>query len=957
MSRTPFAQSDPSKSGRSQSDLSKADLSEADLPEADLPEAALPKSVLSQSALSQSGAFEMAAADRPTIANAAIAENRYDQEQWGYWQQLQAELESYKTDLGATNTELAECLGISRQPLVQFMQDARCGLPIQRINLVRLVDGLTDPARFRKKHGEAVRSRRQKLRHIGPDRLLKAAGFLPNAEPVEIQPHRYQQIQRLVTRLSHLPVKDFADFITLTEFLETFVTNSFPDRHKVSLDPMQIADLAAEAKSNCKYEAKSESKSESKLEAKKEAKSVLEPVRDRVDYWVEKNNLPYPPSHAVKAKLQGALSRLAISGKSELNNVEFFELYMAIAENERFGSHVDESLQMRITQCQFTTLTLSLHTYLSAEHGFIAAAIDRASLQAEQLLRPKLRADDDLQDAVQDSVIEASITCNFRAEDQDVRWRYSSSTTHFENMLAAIERGMGYAASLEMVDFSIRTLGHKDYSLIRASTAFRPVESQPARGDYKTYQSVWVDRSAILSILQSTAIAVRTWLTENFPDAQSCRHYYEVCRTVAELDEILVNSKKLLNGYRIQQTELHHSWNTTEYLEKNIIEPITALKTGLLQHYPRLAECFGADLDQKYCVAKLACAHSAVIAGNMALASRLLAEVGTFLDTFAGENHPLRVSYDMEKKLQQFFQGNAAIFGPAAQWRSQLQTSLEQLSRYIHETRQDCGRFDSDIYITASEVLGRLGRLNFACCAAQEVDELENAVQQFLMAAYCSAKIGHPQRAAHWISNASRTCCRLGAGDRAAAFAKLAHSMIDRAIQPPFSTDYQEAILAEVNIAQGERLLLVEKNAVGALDYFLRSLKGSIYIGFVRLIADNLYNIFRAAQDLGNYRVRKSFASAFVPPGRDLAANSAANSAASAQTWTFDEAHQGWQENKIAAEVIQFLNALDKDSDWSSVAVQFKLQSQKIWQGWANAGDPQGQERHPLAVAMDEDQG
>jgi hypothetical protein len=855
--------------------------------------------------------------DAATPAPISDADARYDQEQQGYWEQLRQTLGHYKTALGATNTELAQCLGISRQPLVVFMQNSRSGLPIQRANLVRLWDHLTDPTRFRKKYSETERSQRHSLRQQGPDPLLKAAGFLPRtqAQTLEMDASRYQQIQRIVSRLSNLPVKDFADFITLTEFLETFVTNSFPGKYRVALDPAPPTDPTVR----------------------------LETGSDRVDYWVEKNYLPHAPSPAVKTKLQGALSRLAISGKAELNNAEFFELYMAITENERLSSHIDKFLQMRVTQCQFTTLTLSLHTYLSSENAFIATELDRASLQAEQYLRPKLREEDDLQDAVTDSVIEASITCNFRAKDQNVLWRYSSSTTHFENMLAAIGRGMGYESALEMVDFSIRTLGHKDYSLIRASTAFRPIDHHPDRGGYKTYQSVWVDRSAILSILQSTVIAVRSWLAENFPDEESCRHYYDVCRTVAEIDEILVTSKKLLNGYRIQPTELHNSGNTRDYLEKHVIEKITSLKASVFQRYPQLAACYEAVLDHKYCIAKLACAHSAVIEGNMAVASRLLAEVAKFLTPAQAGNHPLQVAYDMETKLQQFFQGDAAIFVEKATWRSELQTALQQLGHHIQDTRQNYGRFDSDIYITASEVLGRLGRLNFVCCDPTEADELENAIQQFLMAAYCSAKIGHPQRAAHWISNASRTCCRLGEGDRAMAFANLADRIIDRAIQPPFSVEYQEAILAEVNIARGERLLLVEKNAAGALDYFLRSLKGAIYIGFVRLIADNLYNIARSAQDLGNYRIKKSFADAFLRTDDHTPS----------QSWILNEANQGWQENKIAADIIQFLNDLDKDKEWSAVAAQFNAQAQNIWNSWANAADAPETVQHPIARAME----
>lgn len=852
-----------------------------------------------------------------------LPEDPHLQQQQRYWEQLRQELERYKTALGATNTELAQCMGISRQPLVMFMQDAKKGLPIQRWNLVRLWDLLTDPTYSQKKLTPLAQLHRAQLRQQGPDALLKAAGFLPQTQKpaLDIHPNRFQQVHRIVSRLSNLPVSDFAEFITLTDFLEMFVTNSFPGKHKTFSEPLPS-------------------------EAGDAMPTSFSTQVDRIDQWIEKNHLPHAPADVIKKKLQGALSRLAISGKSELNNAEFFELYMSIAENERLNSHVDECFRMRITQCQFTTLNFPLKPLLShQETEYIWRDIEQACLNAEQYLRPEILDRSDPEDAVSEPVIEALITCNFRAEGKSkfVRWRYSTSTTHFETMLAAIGRGMGYDAELELIDFSTRSLGHKDYSLIRSSTAFRPIHHQDDLQNGRIYQSVWVDRSTVLGILQSAVLSVRLWLAEKFPDEPSCRSYYQVCHTVAEIDENLVQGKKVLNGYRIQQADYGKGLTANEYLETAVIEKINALKQGALRQYPKLRDCYEADLDHKYWIAKLACAHSAMIEGNMMIASRLLLEMQAFLSTATHEHLLLRIAYHMEYNLQQLYRGDADIFSGSRPWRIELSQVIHTLSRYINESKQVRGRFDSDIYIHASEVWGRLARLNFCCCDLDEIEPLTASVQQFLMAAYCSSKTGNRHRAAHWISNASRACVRLGEGERAHALSELAERIIQRAIEPTYSLEYQDAIRAEVNIAQGERLLLIEKNFAGALDHFLRSLKGAIYIGFTRLIADNLYNIARAAQNLGNYRIRKSFESAF---GKD-------DEKVYQQNWLINEADQGWQENKIAAEAIQLINKLNKDDDWSSVAPQFKRQAQRIWHGWANFNSPPCPVSHPIELAME----
>lgn len=853
-------------------------------------------------------------------------EDVYFQQQQFYWEQLRQELDRYKTDLGATNTELAQCMGISRQPLVMFMQDAKKGLPIQRWNLMQLWDLLTDPTYSQKKLSHAAQSHRAKLRQQGPDALLKAAGFLPQTQKptLDVHPSRFQQIHRIVSRLSNLPVSDFAEFITLTDFLEMFVTNSFPGKHKVFFELTQC-------------------------DTNDTVLTSMDKQINRIDRWVEKNRLPNAPEGVIKQKLQGALSRLAISGKSELNNAEFFELYMSIAENERLNSHIDKCLKMRITQCQFTTLNFPLKPFLShRETDYIWHDIEKACLDAEQHLRPEILDRSNPEDAVSEPVIEALITCNFRVEDKgkSVRWRYSTSTTHFETMLAALGRGMGYDAELELVDFSTRTLGHKDYSLIRSSTAFRPINHQDDPHNCRIYQSVWIDRSTVLGILQSAVVAVRSWLAENFPDESSCRSYYDVCRAVAEIDDNLVQGKKVLNGYRIQQVDYGKGLSANEYLETAVIEKINHLKQGVLKQYSKLRDCYEADLDHKYWIAKLACAHSAMIEGNMIIASRLLVEMQDFLNTSSHEHPLLQVAYSMEYNLQQFYQGDGYIFSDSRQWRIELPKAIQALSCHINDSKQICGRFDSDIYIHASEVWGRLARLNFCCSNQDEIEYLNASVQQFLMAAYCSSKTGNRHRAAHWISNASRSCVRLGEGDRATAFAELAERIIKRAIEPTYSLEYQDAIRAEVNIARGERLLLIEKNFAGSLDCFLRSLKGAIYIGFTRLIADNLYNIARAAQNLGNYRIRKSFESAF---GKD-------DWKTYQSEWLLNEADQGWQENKIAAEAIQFLNKLNKDEDWSAVAPHFRQQAQKVWHGWANFNSHQSKLHHPIEMAMESEQ-
>ena len=239
------------------------------------------------------------------ISSSNVNDDKYEQKQRRYWEQLRQEFNQFKSEMGATNSELAQCLGISRQPLVSFMQNSSLGLPIQRSNLERLWDLLTDSKRLKETRlSSGARSKREDLRRKGPDTLLKAAGFLPNSDEqfLDVSPSRYQQIQRVVSRLSGLPVAEPADFIRLVESIENFISRSFPSKPKLEL-------------------------------SKNQPSYSCIPSEEFVERWIKDSNLVHTPDSYVESKFKGAVSKLAILGKYELESSEMFELYMSISEN------------------------------------------------------------------------------------------------------------------------------------------------------------------------------------------------------------------------------------------------------------------------------------------------------------------------------------------------------------------------------------------------------------------------------------------------------------------------------------------------------------------------------------------------------------------------------------------------------------------------------------------------
>ncbi len=837
---------------------------------------------------------------------------KYEEEENRYWQQLRQEFDRYKSDLDVTNVELAEGLGISRQPLVSFMNTSSHKLPIRRSHLMRLWDFLTAPEQIEHKNiSDEAKSNREQLREAGSNGLLKAAGFLPSSTNMilEVEPSRHQQLQRIASRLSNLQFTQFIDFIKITEAIENEIAGRY---YHVSIpDEKPIINGYAS----------------------------LENIDMIVQQWWIDRIHHEKPSLKMLQGLKEAITKLIGLGKSEFDKAELFELFLCILENEQTTANMNKSLRkIRVTECQFKTLTFSLEedTYDLATKQLLK----NAGIKAERYLR------DDLYPEISDTAIEVSVTCNFGKTNQNVCWQYCSSGTSYDNMLTAVARGMGYRSNLKLVDIASQTLGRKEVRtrLVKASATLK--DKGKNNQDDKFYQGVWIDLDTITSILQSLVSAATSWLSENLSTDELCQNYHEVCQAVAEIEKSLSYCQKLTTGYVFQADSRLKDRSVRSYL-KQAIEQIQEIQKTHLKTHPIFREFYAGDLERQLCMANLILARSAHIQINMTEAAEFLSEVGTALNgnTQISEYKPVVIMHRLEEMLHKFLSGDRS-FIEQKQWQSpssiyNINNCLDELKTYIKEGNLNYdsypGRFDSDVYLCASEIFARSARLDF-CSELESVQKLDTAAENFLMAAYCSSKIGLRLKAAHLLANASRVYCRLGDGDRAEKLANLTENIIKTEIKPTDVFSYQEAILAEVNIARGERLLLIDGLFTEALKVFFMSLKGSIYLGFTRLIAQNFYNIARVCekQKTSKLKFAMLLAKYFDKQCLEL----------------FDET-KGWEKTKVATGAINFLSNLDSGADWETIAKLFKEEAKSIWHQWFEEANPGKEGNHPVEGAID----
>ena len=120
-------------------------------------------------------------------------------------------------EMGATQVELSEGMGVSRPLVIDFLREKKDNLPVSSEGLVKLCENLNRhrPSRRKLKKGDRDDKSvllRENLGEIGADELLESAGFLPDkTESIRVTPERFFQVTKIVALLELL---EFEDLLT-----------------------------------------------------------------------------------------------------------------------------------------------------------------------------------------------------------------------------------------------------------------------------------------------------------------------------------------------------------------------------------------------------------------------------------------------------------------------------------------------------------------------------------------------------------------------------------------------------------------------------------------------------------------------------------------------------------------------------------------------------------------------
>jgi transcriptional regulator with XRE-family HTH domain len=757
--------------------------------------------------------------------------HRHTQEE--YWKKFRKQLERLKDKkrgLSISYDEIAEGLGISRQRLSQFIQGTKSDLPIDRASILELWDHLTMPEALEsKKLSREAQKNREELTTTTLDDLLQSIGFLPTSHSADkILP----QIARVKSRLE-------SDWITNSSVLSK-ITDNIIDT---------ILDQGGLAKSK-----------EDKLE---KGTYSAEEARE----WPQHKITDYDAKAAESFARE--IIRLQNLGKIKFSDDELFELYQSIFENNILQ---DFNVRVRVTDCQFKTLTFSLLEEFEkfTPEGKLINRLCEVCVKCEKDLRSASQLDNPSNHPTDNEflrfppVLEASVTLNYRniniEKSENLVLQYASSATHIGNMLVALSNGLGYLLvnTLEVSGFFIRAIGKSSDSLARVSISITDTLQ------LQNYQGLWVEGNVIVGILQAFLFASLNWLSDKI-GSENLQKFLEICEERTKFNRqlsLLINDvynhsysynyltdKKLDEQLESLEKSISDVADDIRKLAKNSKSESSDIQKIINEFY----EIYTENLAKKRFLATLARTHAAIVRSDSQKANIHLRELRSNLymgDLQISSNDnftPISILHHSEMMFYKLLCGDRD-FIEEKEWRNSatdwtLKGALQKLRDYI--THRNSGIIDVDVYLAIAQFYGIIGLVEFYVCQKKDIEHLENTIDSFLSAAYYSAKIGHHQRSARALCHASRVCCRLGEQEMANQILQVIDKLTEDASRSQFA------------LSKGEILLRfgTSKTALyQALFHFLYAWQSSIenetpenqiQKRFFRSNIDSLYDIYR----------------------------------------------------------------------------------------------------------------
>lgn len=824
----------------------------------------------------------------------------------GDQEKLREMLLFFLEEMGATQVELSEGMGVSRPLVIDFLSKKKGYLPVSSEGLVKLCENLKSsrPSKRKlKKDTQEDKSAitpnelRKELGKIGADELLESAGFLPDkTESIRVTPERFFHIGQIVALLELLEFEDLLpttrEILTITSNRLTIASTKFFDNYHQDEDALKAL--------------------------------------------IKKLGEPHPTlglklKLEVIEKLEAAQKNLHNGGKTKFTRKEAIALFLSILIKEK-TSH-DSSLHAIIKKLEFQTLSRSID--YTDEYCDIYSLLEEIAFDAEYKLQtPGLSLQESSQTQILDSlqpVVMAIVTCDFgdcSENSQLLQWIYTSSSTMVENAISACTLNMGLKQDT-LLTISTNTLDSKIHSL---------VETTVILGDKQQYQGIWVDRDSMIVMLQAIVCAVKQWFADNRQNHKLDNDIYiSACRNLSELIKRL--------------TQVRRAFHNFQFLDKGCqlweIKKIAEEAKKHLENIPHEDIYFTYRLNfyRCYCLAKRLELRLSIFQGNMVNAKYLIEELKLAVENI--DSFELQVDKNEISPIEALIRSEVYLYELSCGQNPDLFVDHEknnwlELTECKHRIRgiintnscyKDAG---TDVYESLSEIHGNAARVYFYI--SDNRITLKEAAKNFLKAAYYALRIGLIQRVARWIALAGRVWVRLGDKELSLQALKLSDKLAKTDLKTGHCENFCQAVLSEINLLRGEYLLLIEHDNIAALESFIQALKGSTYLGLTRRICDSLFNISRCCKTLSHLSIKEGLNRVFSESDKLIEVNKKKLNPMSNNT------------SEKVLDLLCDLYSREDNPTWFQIRDEFSTLAAQIWQKWHQDTSEIGIETiHPIS--------
>ncbi|MGF1537039.1 MAG: hypothetical protein ACFB4J_11235 [Elainellaceae cyanobacterium] len=701
---------------------------------------------------------------------------------WYKFRQMLEDLRRDELGLDLTYDHIAKGLDLSRQRLYKFMKEPEQGLPIQRYNVLKLWEYITDPDSTSAQLSAAARQKRQALRQREPrlcDRLLEAAGFLPTGQMNQGSSAQVMRVQRRLTSplISDSQIGDITDTIL----------NVISDKGAYLLNTSEAGTASDHI------------------------------TADQARFWPQ-NALQVDAATPVAQSYQQTIDRFVKLGKLRFCPQELFELYQGIDENHALNLDTNEP---KAIDCELQTVSILLRNLLHNPLG------DRLELRrdlekrleveydtSEHWLRTRQPAPQQQDGKTETNgsvpaapkhfppVIDALATFyiagksgNLPSDRLPLTFRYASSSTHVEAVLIAVSDGMGSflsPTSLTMDRLQVKSLGESSESLVRVSvTLAAKAQGQSA----KTYQGLWVEQNTILGILQATTQAATSWF-ERYLGSTHLQTFYQLCERASQVQRSLDSSVvQIFNAREFGAlSTISHAFEferVKDTIEQDVVKALQTLTQdfrALLQSpldenrippsdeqwYRTYCQEHQVKLDRKNLLARVTLAYAQLTSDRPLQARETLDDLnnklyrGDFEETTNPRFASMTALYVSARTHYRIMVGSPELDKLRQRLPNERVTQrgiiFEDFREYTQTVRQ--GVIDFEVYLAAGSFCAAMALISFYYATpanTPNVDvEVAQAIDLFLRSSHYAAKIGYRQQATRHLCFASRLSARMG---------------------------------------------------------------------------------------------------------------------------------------------------------------------------------------------------